>query len=87
MVFSAFYILVFFPYAVTVESALNQFSIIFEDRMPVLYFFDIIGHQIYYPAMSHISRIVVPGYPHHITQRVVRSMDIFYFDEDRHAYL
>ncbi|MFO7820801.1 MAG: transposase, partial [Lentisphaeria bacterium] len=32
-------------------------------------------------------RVVVPGYPHHITQRGVRSMDIFYHDDDRHEYL
>ena len=37
--------------------------------------------------MARISRIVVPGYPHHVTQRGVRSMDVFHCDEDRHAYL
>lgn len=37
--------------------------------------------------MARISRIVVPGYPHHITQRGVRSMDVFNSDEDRQAYL
>ena len=37
--------------------------------------------------MARISRIVVPGYPHHITQRGVRSMDVFDSDEDRRAYL
>ena len=37
--------------------------------------------------MARISRIVVPGYPHHITQRGVRSMDVFHSDEDRHAYI
>lgn len=37
--------------------------------------------------MARISRIVVPGYPHHITQRGVRSMDIFDSDADRRAYL
>ncbi len=41
----------------------------------------------YYPAMARISRIVVPGYPHHLTQRGVRSMDVFHSDDDRHAYL
>ena len=37
--------------------------------------------------MARISRLVVPEYPHHITQRGVRSMDIFQTDEDRQAYL
>jgi putative transposase len=37
--------------------------------------------------MARISRIVVPGYPHHVTQRGVRSMDVFDSDEDRWAYL
>lgn len=37
--------------------------------------------------MARISRIVVPGYPHHVTQRGVRSMNIFDSDEDRRAYL
>ena len=39
------------------------------------------------PPMARISRIVVPGYPHHVTQRGVRSMDVFDSDEDRLAYL
>ena len=37
--------------------------------------------------MARISRVVVPQYPHHITQRGVRSMDIFASDADRNAYL
>lgn len=37
--------------------------------------------------MPRLSRLVVPGYPHHITQRGVRSMDIFADDQDRHNYL
>ena len=37
--------------------------------------------------MARISRIVVVGYPHHITQRGVRSMDIFKSDSDRTTYL
>ena len=37
--------------------------------------------------MARISRIVVPGYPHHVTQRGVRSMDVFDSDEDRWAYI
>src|SRR3990170_8332210 len=37
--------------------------------------------------MARISRVVAPGYPHHITQRGVRSMTVFRSDEDRNAYL
>lgn len=37
--------------------------------------------------MARISRIVAVGYPHHITQRGVRSMDIFKSDSDRNTYL
>ena len=37
--------------------------------------------------MARFARLVVPGYPHHVTQRGVRSVDIFADDEDRLAYL
>jgi putative transposase len=37
--------------------------------------------------MARISRVVAIGYPHHITQRGVRSLDIFHSDEDRRSYL
>ena len=37
--------------------------------------------------MVRISRIVVPGYPHHVTQHGVRSMAVFRGDEDRLEYL
>lgn len=37
--------------------------------------------------MARFARLVVPGYPHHITQRGVRSIDIFSDDRDRHVYL
>jgi len=37
--------------------------------------------------MARIARVVVPGLPHHVTQRGVRSMDIFADDEDREVYL
>ena len=36
--------------------------------------------------MARISRLVVPGYPHHVTQRGVRSIPIFSNDKDRSAY-
>jgi putative transposase len=37
--------------------------------------------------MARIARVVIPGYPHHVTQRGVRSMDIFSSDECREQYL
>jgi REP element-mobilizing transposase RayT len=37
--------------------------------------------------MARISRVVGPGYPHHVTQRGVRSIPIFSTDQGRHAYL
>jgi putative transposase len=37
--------------------------------------------------MARISRLVVPGYPHHVMQRGVRSMPIFQDEADRQAYL
>jgi putative transposase len=37
--------------------------------------------------MPRISRIVAVDFPHHVTQRGVRSMDIFHANEDRHQYL
>ncbi len=37
--------------------------------------------------MARISRVVAPGYPHHITQRGNRRQETFFSDEDYHAYL
>ncbi|MFH1619547.1 MAG: transposase [bacterium] len=37
--------------------------------------------------MARLARVVIPCYPHHITQRGVRSMNIFTNDADRIAYL
>ncbi len=37
--------------------------------------------------MARLSRIVVPGYPHHVTQRGVRSMNVFHEESDRREYL
>ncbi|MFH1114640.1 MAG: transposase [Pseudomonadota bacterium] len=37
--------------------------------------------------MARLSRIVVPGYPHHVTQRGVRSMNVFHEESDRPEYL
>jgi putative transposase len=37
--------------------------------------------------MSRVARVVVPGFPHHVTQRGNRRADVFENDEDREAYL
>src|SRR3989304_580413 len=37
--------------------------------------------------MGRIARVVVPGCAHHVTQRGVRSMDVFFGDADREEYL
>jgi len=37
--------------------------------------------------MARLARVVVPGIPHHITQRGVRRMDTFFDDEDYETYL
>ena len=37
--------------------------------------------------MARFARLVIPGLPHHVVQRGVRSMDIFADDHDRTLYL
>jgi len=37
--------------------------------------------------MTRLARVVLPRYPHHVTQRGVRSMEIFQGDDDRLEYL
>ena len=37
--------------------------------------------------MARFARLVVPNHPHDITQRGVRSVDIFTDDQDRRIYL
>jgi putative transposase len=37
--------------------------------------------------MARIARFVLPEYPHHIVQRGNRRLDVFFNDDDRHAYL
>ena len=36
--------------------------------------------------MVRVLRIVIPNIPHHVTQRGVRSMNIFFKDEDYMYY-
>lgn len=38
-------------------------------------------------TMARIARVVLPGVPHHVTQRGVRSMPVFLSDRDRLDYL
>jgi len=37
--------------------------------------------------MARMARVVLPYYPHHITQLGVRSMPVFFSDDDRYEYL
>ena len=37
--------------------------------------------------VARLSRIVDPRYPHRVTQRGVRSMNVFYEESDRREYL
>ncbi|MFH0803247.1 MAG: transposase [bacterium] len=37
--------------------------------------------------MARIARIVIPGHPHHVTQRGVRSQDVFFSAQNRIEYL
>jgi REP element-mobilizing transposase RayT len=37
--------------------------------------------------MPRVARIVVPGVPHHITQRGNNRQDVFFVDDDRRLYL
>lgn len=36
--------------------------------------------------LARLARVVLPGVPHHITQRGVRSIDVFHQDGDRQFY-
>lgn len=38
-------------------------------------------------GMSRVARVVVPGFPHHVTQRGNRRADVFEVDDDREAYV
>ena len=37
--------------------------------------------------MARIARVILPGYPHHVTQRGVRSLPVYFKDADRLEYL
>lgn len=52
-----------------------------------VYLIDILVWLFYSLEMARIARIVVPGLPHHVTQRGVRRMDIFTQKSDSADYL
>ncbi len=37
--------------------------------------------------MPRVARIIVPGVPHHVTQRGNNRQDVFFTDDDRETYL
>jgi putative transposase len=37
--------------------------------------------------MPRVARVVIPGVPHHVTQRGNNRQDVFYTDDDRRHYL
>ena len=37
--------------------------------------------------MPRVARIVIPGRPHHVTQRGNNRQDVFFVDDNREAYL
>src|SRR4030042_2517893 len=37
--------------------------------------------------MARIARVVVPGFPHHVTQRGNRRQRVFFSDSDYEAYI
>ena len=41
----------------------------------------------WFGGMARLSRLVIPGMPHHLTQRGNRRQPIFFNDGDYHAYL
>lgn len=41
----------------------------------------------YDSCMPRVARIVVPGIPHHVTQRGNNRQDVFFVDDDRRNYL
>ena len=37
--------------------------------------------------MARMARVVIPGIPHHITQRGNRKQKVFFYDEDYQLYI
>jgi putative transposase len=57
------------------------------ENVPVPFFLDVRSGEYYTFFMPRISRIVLPGVPHHITHRGNRRQGIFCSDKDRKRYL
>ena len=36
--------------------------------------------------MTRLARVVIPGLPHHVTQRGIRRLDVFFSDDDYRTY-
>ena len=49
--------------------------------------FDAFSRGAQLARMAGISRVVLPGHPHHVTQRGVRSGRVFFSDDDRREYV
>lgn len=47
---------------------------------------DIVGKCQYLPGMPRLARVVIPGLPHHVTQRGNRRQQAFFIDDDYTAY-
>ena len=41
----------------------------------------------YGASMPRVARILIPGVPHHITQRGNNRQDVFFVDDESRAYL
>jgi len=37
--------------------------------------------------MARLARVVIPGVPHHVTQRGNNRQDIFFVDDDRRVFV
>lgn len=52
-----------------------------------VYPFDLSARPCHTSRMARLPRIVLPGIPHHVTQRGNRRLPVFFNDEDRSLYL
>jgi putative transposase len=51
------------------------------------YFLDALPAAWYGIAMPRVARLILPGCPHHVTQRGNNRQDVFFTADDRRAYL
>jgi len=59
----------------------------FKNKCSVPFFIDSSGIVLYVTDMSRVARIVVPGFPYHVTQRGNRREPVFFCDADRLTFL